>query len=588
MKCPSVACRWSIALLLLACAGDVLHGQAFVYALNDRGRVAVNGTQLDKLPGKFDPDDPEDPNDEQIWVDLVVEGADRYGLRRDGRVFKNGKQLYALPFALFVNAPEWIDLDVLLGTVVAIRSDGVLSQNGSTIGELPVQGLMGGFPFRAVMSLGIATYSLRSDGFLFVNDTLTPIGRFQGGPLFGTPGNPEDGESFDTQWFAMAIDPLTLELRGLRRDGVVFNLGPVAAPPDQGGTGFAPFRSDGEGVGLGNVEATLPFEGANNQNYDGFGMSLDGTWYALRRDGWLFDENDVIDPVVNFQGGDDPEEFGDLYRDLAVLGTDVYALRNDGRVALSPQASPLFTNAKSGYTDIALSAAAPDLTSFKNQRPVPVIYNLRGVENVPLNVPVIVSDVDKEPEDIVVTADLETVPPGATWNDELRVLSWPVPVVGKYKFTVFVDDGSNKPRKANYKIRVLATDNNPDKNRKPLTSKIKKVQALVDRELALLIYATDRDFGEDPELDPGDVPEITVDEDKFPFSAGATFTPGGVVDGSASGVFRWTPAFEDIGKAKAIFFVSDGVAKPRKLGLSLKVVSSLLFADAPGEGEPDP
>jgi len=215
---------------------------------------------------------------------------------------------------------------------------------------------------------------------------------------------------------------------------------------------------------------------------------------------------------------------------------------------------------KERYRRLALSSTAPDLTHIKNAKPVAAIYKTRAIAGVPISVPILVSDIEKLPADLVVTAP-DPLPPGATWDEPTRTLTWASPgPVGTYKFVVTVSDGVNPPQISHHSLKVVAADTNPLKNKAPLPSKIVKVQALAGFPLILPILAVDPD---------GDPLTISVDTAQVPFTSGATFD-------APTHTFSWTPVTGTPGKVTAHFTVSDGV-KIVPLSIVIKVVDPLIF-----------
>jgi len=192
-------------------------------------------------------------------------------------------------------------------------------------------------------------------------------------------------------------------------------------------------------------------------------------------------------------------------------------------------------------------------------------YVVAAVAGEEVTFPVLATDVDLDAADLVVTEDPDRtkLPDDAVydWDAGTRTFTWSAPgPKGGHTFAVIVDDGVNKPRSERFKIKVSDPDAKPEKNKPPTFSRVKKVQALVNVELSLPVLATDRD---------GDGLTLSADTDGEPFlTGGATFDPG-------TGVFTWTPSFDDLGKHKVIFFASDG-EKTRKLKVRIDVVSSLL------------
>jgi hypothetical protein len=550
---PSVLRARSVrlALIVLAFLAAALllaprpAAQTFLYALNEKGKVCLNQTVLDQLKSQWDPETFE--NGQEAWWDLEALGADRYAMRIDGRVAKNGQQIYKLPFVLFPNAPQWLDMSLTADTLWVLRSDGLLTADGGEVVNYP-EGL---YFFDAVLGDGTDVYALRTDGTVFRGTSTDPLIKFTGGPGIG---GALDGQGADTQWFAMAIDPVTGELLAARRDGVLWK-----QDPDEDGD--LPL----EGV---KITDQLPFPTVTpifeNDAYWALAIDADGVWHILRGNGQVFTSASVIDPLIDLPAGNVEDPDG-IYRDLRLTDDGFFALRSDGSV-FDENGTKLFEMANANYRHLALTDTPPDLTNFKNPKPVQAIYKTRAIENVPVTVPILASDIEKLPADLIVTAP-DPLPAGAAWDDVTRTLSWPTPgPAGTYKFITTVDDGVNDPRTFKHSIKVQAADVDALKNKPPIPTKISPVQALVDHEISFQVFAVDPD---------GDPLTFTVNTAKPPFDSGATFD-------DVTNTFTWTPTFDDIGKVIATFKVSDGL-KTVPLAVTIKVVNGLVF-----EVEPPP
>ncbi len=550
----SPALRLSVSLLFLSSLALAPLGadEPFVYGLSHDGRLTVNGTVLDRLRTSFDSDNNSALS--QRWDDLVVRGADRFALRRDGELYRNGKRLHRLPFSL-AEPFEWVSLALGEG-VFAIRQDGIIAVNGRAVIGLP---LLGDneflFAFRQTLELDSDLFSLRADGALFKNASSTPLYRFRG-PV--GPGGLPDGREPATVWTTMAVDPLDGQIHALRANGLVFRADPKVTPP----AGTIP-----GGVKV----AELPFPATNPRPGDLYleiTFTADGHWKALRADGAVFGERNTLVPIVDYPGdGNDAER---IYIDIATSGNEIFALRRDGRVFRGLGLQPILRLPRDPYGRLGLGGERPDLSNFRNQKPVGAIYNLVVVEGQSVTLPVIVTDADRRSSELVVEAG-EPLPPGALWDPVSRVLSWEdVGPRGGHRFTAFVDDGRlRRPARLNYKIKVIPPDPREDRNRPPKPSRIKRLQALVGHELSFPVFATDPD---------GDEVTFSVDETRYPFSAGATFD-------TETDTFTWTPTFDDIGRTKVVFFLTDGstnrrgVTRFKKLGVAIQVVSSLIFEE---------
>src|SRR5262249_1625075 len=151
-------------------------------------------------------------------------------------------------------------------------------------------------------------------------------------------------------------------------------------------------------------------------------------------------------------------------------------------------------------------------------------------EHVAITVPILSADVEKLPADLVLTAP-DPLPPGATWDDIARTITWADPTpVGTYKFTYTVSDGVNKPVKFSSAIKVIPADTNTLKDKAPLPTHISKLTALVGFPLSFPVLAVDPD---------GDPITMSVNTAKPPFTLGATFDTG-------TNTFSWTPTFDQI------------------------------------------
>ncbi len=512
----------------------------FVYGLNLKGKLTVNGTVLDSLKTGFD-DDPQ-TRIEQRYGDLLISGSDRYALRRDGEVHKNGKKLFGLPYDANLRA-EWVNLVLVGTTVYCLREDGPLTSNSSLVATLPTE--KGGFlfPFSRLAGSGTDLYSLRADGAIFKNGTATPVFELLGGNGVSGLG---DGRSLETVWIRHAVGPVDGDMYALRADGIVFkgNLPPANATEAKG-----------------TLVTQLPFPTSipitPGDLYVDFGFAADGKWFALRANGEIYNELSVLSSLVDLPGDATSSETS--YQDLTFLGNDYWSLRGDGRVYKNTSLDEIFDLPSGLHARIAIGTDPPSLASFKNSVPVVSTYSVTALQGASLSIPVLLTDTDKVAEDVTVTPI--AVPPGSSFDSETRTLVWEnAGPVGKYLLLVRVFDGVKSPKVYKYPIKIIALDSNVAKNKPPIPSKIKKVQALVDVELSLPILATDPD---------GDTVTITPVTGVYPFTAGAAFDTG-------TNTFTWTPTISDVGKTKVRFLVSDGV-KVKVLSVPISVLSPLIF-----------
>ncbi len=561
-----------------ALAGDPPPSGPVVYTLNDRGLLSVGGTVLEKLKSKFDPTESPVQFPEQQWVDVAVVGSDRWTLRIDGRVHENGKKIRTLPFESLEGATSWLNL-ARSDALYALRADGLLARDDDTSVQYPAHSYI----FIDVVAPevdpfmeGPDVFALRTDGGVFGSDLATPGMMLVGGP--GVRGDPDtdgalDGQFFDTTWVRLAVDPSTDMVHGLRADGRIHAFDWTEFDASSGvdpGAPSGPFDGGGGGTGEGDPpegppEAmevgalpfpdTLAFTVADL--YVDLEFAEDGTFYALRQDGAVFRSDDLENPLVVLPGdGLDPEK---VFVDLAVLDDTFFALRFDGEFYDQTGAS-LIDLQKKRYRRVVISEDPPDLSSFKNRKPVAAVYKPTLLESEAIDLPVIVTDLDTASDELDVQVDLTDLP-GASWDAVTRTVSWPGGPAGKYSFLATADDGLlKKPKTFRYKFKVLPMDTVVEKNRPPSPAKVKKVQALVGWETVLPVFATDRD---------GDELTFTAVDDKGVFARGATFD-------EETRTITWTPTFDDIGKWSAVILVSDGV-KTKKLKVKFTVVNPLIF-----------
>lgn len=551
----------TVAATLLATAPSAQ--DPFTYAINETGQTSVNGTKLDGLPSKFNPSQASGGKPEQRFWDMFVDGADRYALRLDGRVFLNGDELYQLDDA---SGTAWIALAVDgAGDVYALRTDGRVARNGEPLVDLPnetfacdlTNGNDAEFVYVDLETDGTSTYALRSDGNVYRDTTISPIFSFDG--KAGLVDDCDDeGESPDTEWRVLAVDPADGTLFGLRTDGSV-----VSGDPDDGG---APLG--------GTIVAELPF--GDTISFDRYFRDIefsgDGHWYALRADGDLYDVDNLVDELVDFAGAP-VNDFDQTYMDLrARAGGGVLALRFDGRVYTDADADEPLLKLKGGrFRRLATSDVTPDLTHVDNERPYVAAYKVKHVQGDAVSIPLVVLDREQPVEDLVITVDESKMPAWLEYDAATRTFrsttehpTIPTEIDGDstkggVKVKYEVDDGGKKPAKGKLVIKVLEPDEKPDKNKKPTPAKIKKAVAFVGLPFELRMIASDRD---------GDDLTITVDEEDLP--VGATFDGVDTITWDA-------PTIDDLGKVKFTFFVDDGSGKkPKKSKVVVKVEGSFL------------
>jgi hypothetical protein len=587
---------------LLVLTAPAFGQSAFLYTLRDNGALLVNGTLLEKSPGAYDATNQSDPNGEQRYLDLAVVGKDRYALRLDGRVQKNGSKLHQLPF-VFGAGPAWFRMHVdEVGTVYALRSDGMVVCNGQTLAEHD------GEAFVDIVTVPPATegaqpdiYSLRVDGSIFRQDNANSPGfklEFDQNPDFPEP----DGFDAETQWFYLDYDEASGRLIALRADGVIMTANPDLFFPVPSGGGAPSGSGDGEPPEPPNgvLEAVLPF------NLGGLPIPPPGhfysdlalrqhveepdpgvasaDWYAIRLDGRVFSStlpapapDGDWDFVVDLPGDGLTSS---AYVSVAPSAEDVFAMRLNGFVYRNDVTEPLLDVSGGNLVRLAVSLDAPDGTKFKNRPPQAAIYKTKLVTDEAITIPVFVADFDLPTDQIIVEPVLVLDDeeenlifpklPGATWDAKTREVTFPGSAVkGNFRFQVTADDGSGKkPKKFTYPVRVFPPDSKPDKNRPPVATTIKKILAFAEQEVSFPLFATDKDVGDVLTFEVVDLKGKDIFDEEF----GAEFD-------AETAVVTWTPQFEHLGKHRAVFFIRDDgePQKKRKLTVRFEVAAQLVF-----------
>ena len=594
----TIAARILLPMLALTLVVQAVHAQQplFIYTMRDNGALLVNGTTLEKAPSLYDPANQDAPHGEERYQDLAVAGADRWLLRVDGRVQKNGTKLHELPFELFGNAPFWFRMHVdALGTVYAVRTDGMTVCNGQVLATFE------GVPFVDLTSVPAGTegaqpdvFVLRVDGSIFRPDSPTSPGLKL--EFDRDPDHPEpDGADITTQWLHLVYDEVTQRLFAMRADGVVMSLDPAD---------FAPVtESPGDGAaGLSNglLQAVLPFNFTANNIYTDFEMSpaevvppgaaqgsASEVWYALRTDGKVFSSTlpsptpeleETWDWIVDLPGDGVSQS---PYVDMSALAGEgeFWSMQFNGSVYQATNTDELFDVKSGSLSRIAVSHESPDGVKFKNHLPTAAIYKTKLVAGQAADIPVLLADTDKATEDLVVTfrADKSKLPEGVEpadlYDDAIRTITFPgAPAKASFKFVIEVDDGSGKPPKRfSYPIKVLPADETVEKNKTPIGTSIKTLVAFTDQTLVFPLVVTDLD-GDALSVEPVDLKGDDIFDEQF----GAEFD-------AETNTVSWTPAFEHLGKHVAVFLITDDgdPSRSRKLKLKIVVASQLVFD---GEG----
>ncbi len=553
----------TLALSLILAASSA--AQPYFYALNTSGKLTVNGTVLDKLPSDFDPETGQFFT--QVWFGLDVEGSDRHALRYDGRLHTNGKK--AAEFFMGLDGTTlygWRTLDATPNGVHLLRQDGLLVKDETSVVTYPKSSY---FYTALIVHTLLDTdtvFALRTDGSVFSGTTTTAVAKFTA----AVEGEPADGTALHTRWVDLALDlSLDAQLYALRADGRLWS---VDLADIMGGDGIA------EGSVPGGAEvAKLPFPLTPSDDDYYVDMDYSGTtWRVLRINGEVYTSASVLEPLADYAGdGLTQNAFTTVLAD----DDDTYALRVDGAMFTNTtENDPLVNLTGDGYVALVLGTEAPDLTSFKNPQPKASPYTVTLREGVAASVPVLVSDVEKLSSDLVVTVNPDVpLPPGVMFQEVddgngglLRTLEWDGSgLAGTYPCKLIVDDGVTKPRNFTSKIKVKPADINLEKNKVPSPAGIKQVTALVGYEVRIPILADDLD---------GDAVEVTVNEEKYPFTAGATFD-------TMTDTFTWTPDLDDLGVKSVKFFFSDGI-KTKSRTYKVKVISPLIFEAPPPPSAP--
>ena len=518
--------------------GDPL---VYIYSMRELGEVQLQGTPFEALTGNFKPKDLFNPNGTDRWTDFVVLGDQRYSLRLDGRLERNGELVTELPFT--VSNFTWTRLAADENGVHALRSDGLLVPDG---GE-PVQLPRDEFFFYDLVSSEGQLYALRADGAVFrPEDPVDPVAIFVGGntTLKKKPGK---GSFGDSHWQHLREEPGTGRLLALRGDGVIHALDTLTFDTEL--VVEMPFPSKASKVRSGDLYADIEVE--------------DGQpWYVIREDGRLYSSLDTETPVTELPGKGRNRARNEYYIDIALQDGIPWALRRDGAVFAGDTGLRLLDPGDTRWLRIVATDVPPVLEGADPHDPVAAVYKTaKVIEGQAAQIAVVVNDVDRATEQLVVTADVSGLP-GATFDPVTRLVSWPSPgPTGKTSFTVTVDDGSEEPFTFEYRVNVLKA-NTGSGNKAPTVSPYQKgrLQMLVGVENELPLLAVDKD---------GDTLTYEIVEGDNAFAQGAT------LEGN---VFRWTPLLSDIGRSSASVRVSDGT-KTARIKWKMDVINPLHFLD---------
>jgi len=600
-----------VALASLAPSSDAQSG--FIYTLRESGTVFVNGTQLEKAPGSYvSNDDSGNSVTTHRYQDMEIQGADRWLLRVDGRIQKNGIKAATLPFppissATLINLWWRLHLDDA-GQFYAMRLDGLISANGVVLTQHPIDltkppeaEVFTDITSRTVDGQGTIVYSLREDGYVFSDEfPLRPGFRLDPEAGFAPQDNPPEGITFRTQWLHLVYDPTTDQLYAMRIDGTVMIMDPFDFDPAEIG--------DGEFIPNGVVEADLPSTLPNVTNFDTAYVDFEllsaevpdpgaaPTWFALRQDGKLFsssqappsptgDWEEVVD-LAGGQSGTSPY-VGLAIQELEKEGLAWAGMRFNGKIHAGLEGDEILDVKGNDFLGVGLSTTPPDLTNFKPKPPTASIYRTKVVAGNEVTIPIILADIDTATDELIVTLfDEKRMPVTESENEEdpdIKHYAWDPKArtmtifdtaeKGNYRFRIEVeDDSGKKPKKFNYPIKVIKPDDNPDKNKPPIATTIKKLTVFAEQTISFPILATDKDPEDTLTIEVIDLKGDDIFDEGPDGEAGAEFDP-------ETGLVTWTPGFDMIGKHRAVFWVFDDgdPQRKRKLNVKLEVVAQLVF-----------
>ncbi|MDG2149183.1 MAG: hypothetical protein P8N09_06645 [Planctomycetota bacterium] len=516
-------------------------GESIVYAMTQKGRVYVNSTLFEILPGKFNLHNVFSPHGPERWTDLAVSGSDRFELRLDGRIEKNGALFRQLPF--FVADFSWSNLELDGDAVHALRTDGLLALDSG----VTIQYDREIYQFYDTAVLDGRVYVLRGDGTVFVDDQTDPAVKFTGkkNKLDTEEGKGAFGASI---WQRLVTDPALGVLVALRGDGQLQSWGPGQPSPFV--LESLPFPKKSEKVRPGH-------------RYIDLEIASSGQRYVLRRDGKVYNTTVTDVELVDYPGKTKTARRGEGYVDLALLEGEFMAIRWDGRFYRGLSTDLVVDLEGKRYVRLGTSTSAPDMTNFANSDPVAAVYSAKAVEGLPLSIPLVINDVDRAADELIVVADLSGLPLDATYDEGTRTVNWANPgPKGKYSFQISVDDGfGSSPSFFTYKIDVKPAETG-GKVRAPWVSSISPIQVLVGRPYVLPILAVTRD---------GSRPDVSPKLNKGAFALGATYD-------EALNALVWTAAFEDVGKTTASFQISNE-NKSKSLSIKINVVNPLIFGE---------
>jgi hypothetical protein len=528
-------------LFAVAASGALAAGawaqDSFIYAFNSEGRVVANGYALDDLEnGK------EKVDEDETWRDLFVKGPDRWLLRGDGRIARNGELLTDD----LEGDEDWRAIVVDDSDVyTAVRLDGHVAGPSGSLVNLP----QGDFAFLDMVTNGTAAFVLKTNGGVFRVPGEEPLILFDG-PQGEIDGAADDGEGLDVSWVRLKINPVDGKMWALRGDGTIMNADIPLLPPVTPDSGT--------------IVVQLPYDNTDefisiNELYTDFDFDAAGGFFAIRADGKLYSTASPVAVLADFDG--DPEDDVDeTYVAVRVIDDVPHVLRSDGKIFRDVAPDPAMDLKDSVYRGLELGSELPDLANVKNKAPVISATTITAPEGSDLTVPVIVADRDLPADQLVVAVVPETLPAGAAFDDVTRVLTWPdAGPAGTYKVKITVDDGIAKPVTGVQTLTIKPLDTNETKNIKPTLVKVKGANALVGLPFELQLSAFDLD---------GDPVTLQL-------NPAATLPEGADFDAGTQTLTWDAPQLTDTGTREFKFLVSDGTVEVKQ-SVKVKVVSSLL------------
>ena len=578
----------------------------FVYSLNEVGRVNLKSTPVETLQNAGNP---------FRFADLAVGDGDRWALRVDGEIYRNGVIIEKLPFPEtfpgepFEQEAAWIRLlrervvedrdgdgteeesDVL----TALSAGGLVVRDGELLAALPPFDLFvdeDGLVFEGPQALYVdlvdtpkGLFVLREDGVLFDADFGVAVGRFDAG--LDSTGQ-LNGQTPATLWMRLVYDLESDALYALRADGALITVDACDLPvveedadedPDQDPDDVL-ILDEGEellllGTDLGELVTRLPatpFDLLVRANlYVDLELDDNGNWSVMRRNGAIYTESSGVIPRVPQVGGaafqgnpvetplQGPDRTGNPFIDMVLTGESAWRVRSMGQFYNDDQ--HLGQLAHVDFVRMAVDDVEPDLVDVLNKRPTITNYKVRVTEGEAVVIPIIPVDLDQPVDEVLVEVDTSNLP-GGTYDPATGLVTAPPGLEpGRYSVRVTLDDGGpQKTVRQKFKVRVLEARTKGARNRAPTPTKMGRTVALVDHELALPILATDRN---------GDPVVIEPVLDEGVFLLGATFDP-------ATNTLLWTPSCLDINSQVARFRITDG-DKTSNLRVRITVLFPLFF-----------